>query len=109
MVANILKDQIAVKSFKDKINEERQVWEEEESARTTEVQEDTIAAALAANPGMNPEDVPVAAIVPRIFICQHTLERCLNKVIGDMLPTDAVLQQEQYMKNIITPKKISAE
>ena len=46
MVANVCKDQIATKSFKDQINEERQVWEEEESAIITEAQEETIASAL---------------------------------------------------------------
>ena len=104
ILANVFKDQIAAKSFEDKINEERQVWEEEESARTAEAQEETIAAALVATPGMNPDDVPVAAIVPRIFLCQCSLERCLNKVVGDILPTDTVLQQEQYMKNTTKPK-----
>ena len=34
---------------------------------------------------MNSGDVPVAAIEPQIFSCQRTLERCLNKIIGDVL------------------------
>ena len=58
---------------------------------------------------MNPEDIPVAAIVSRIFLCQRTLERCLNKIVGDILPTDTVLLQEQYMKNTTKPKKMLAK
>ena len=64
---------------------------------------------MAAKPDMDPEDIPVAEIAPKIFLCQRTLERCLNKVIGDILPTDAVLQQEQFMKNTSKPKKLAAK
>ena len=64
---------------------------------------------MAANPNTNPEDVPATEITPKIFLCQCTLERCLNKVIGNILSTDAVLQQEQYMKNTTKPRKLSAK
>ena len=64
---------------------------------------------MAANPNTNPEDVPATEITPKIFLCQCTLERCLNKVIGNILPTNAVLQQEQYMKNTTKPRKLSAK
>ena len=109
MVSNILKDQTAANSFKDEINEQRQIWEEEEAERATQAYEATITSAMAANSNTNLEDVPATEITPKTFLCQRTLERCLNKVIGDILPTDAVLQQEQYMKNTTKPRKLSAK
>ena len=102
IVSNILKEQTAAKSFEDEINEQMQ-------ERTAQAQEEAIAAVMAANPDMNPEDVPITGIVPKIFLSQRTLERCLNKVIGDILPTNAVLQQEQYMKNTTKPRKLYAK
>jgi len=109
MVANIFKDQTAAKSFEDEINEQRRMWEDEETERLEQAQEAAIAEALVENPNMNPEDVPAVGMIPKIFLCQRTLERCLNKVVRDILPTDAVLQQEQYMKNTVKPKKLSAK
>jgi len=84
MVANIFKDQTAAKSFEDEINEQRRMWEDEETERLEQAQ-------LAENSNMNPDDVPAVGMIPKIFLCQRTLERSLNKVVRDILPTDAVL------------------
>ena len=109
MISNIIKNKSAIKSFEEEINNQRQDWEEEEAERAEKAQEAAIAEALREDPNINPNDVPIQAVVPRIFLCQQTMERCLNKMVADILPTDAVLQQEQYMKNTKKPKKMSAK
>ena len=109
MVTNILKDQTASKSFEEQINKQRRIWEAEEDERAQQAQEEAIATAMAENPDIDPEYVPVAEIMPKIFLCQSTLERCLDNVIGDILPTNAVLQQEQFMKHTPKPKKLAAK
>ena len=102
-------NQTAAKAFEDEIRQQKLEWDEEEAERASTAQEEAISAALAANPGMDPEDVPAVGIIPRIFLCQRTLERCLNKVVSVILPSDAVLQQEQYMKSTTKPRKMSSK
>ena len=91
MLCNILKVQTELKAFEHKINKQRQIWESGETERAEQAHEEAIAAAAAADPNVNPEDVPVGAIAPKVFLCQCTLEKCLNKAIGDILSTNAVL------------------
>ena len=109
MISNVLKCENAIKVFEQEINEQRQIWEELEAERMERAQAAAIEEALRNNPNMNPEDVPIQAVIPKIFLCQQTMEGCLNKVIADILPTDAVLQQEKYTKNTTKPKKMSAK
>ena len=94
MVANILKNQTGSKSFEDKMNKQRKVEEIEELERVAQMSEEAITTAVAADPDVRPEDVPLVAIQPKIFLCQHTLESCLDKIIEDILPTNTVFQQE---------------
>jgi len=68
-----------------------------------------VAAAIAANLNINSDDVPTLGDTSRKFLCQCTLERCLNKAVGDMLPTDAILYKKEYMKITTKPKKLIAK
>ena len=64
-----------------------------------------VAEAISQNPEVNTNDVPAVGVIPKTFHCQRILERCLNKVVGDILPIDAVLQREQYIKNTKKTRK----
>ena len=92
MVTNALEDQTAATSFEDKINDRKEIWQDEEAERQEQAQADAIAEAIAEDPNANPDEVVAVQVTPRTFLCHRTLERCLNKVVKDILPTDAVLQ-----------------
>ena len=109
MTKNILKKEEASKLFKKALEDERVIWEEEEADRADEAQEEAVRIAREADPNIDPADVPLAAVVARVFFCQRTLERCLNKVVAGILPTDAVMHQIKYMKATKKPRQLTAK
>ena len=92
MMSNVLKNKNAINAFEQDINSQHDEWEEEQTVRGERSQEVTIEETLQVNPKMNPEDTLIQAVIPKIFMCQQTLERCLNKLMADILPMNAVLQ-----------------
>ena len=57
--------------------------------------------AMVAKPDMNPEDVPVTEIAPKIFLCQRTLERCSP---NQPLITTRTIHEKYHQDKIIICK-----
>lgn len=98
-----------MKNFNSALEEENCAWEDEEEARQEAAQEHAVANALREDPDMDPENVPVMELPQRFFLCQRTLERCLNKMATEIFPTDAVFFQEDYMRETSKPRSMTAK
>ena len=68
MTKNILKKVEATKLFKNAIDEERKLWEDEDVGRTEEAQEEAIHQARLDDPGIDPASVPIEAGLPMFTI-----------------------------------------
>ena len=109
MVSKILIDKNAAKAFENECNRQRSIFQDKESERQFQAQMRSIQQALANDPTTDPASVLAAAVKPREFLCQQTMERCLYRVITSVLSSDAVLNQEQFMDNTTKPKRLAAK
>ena len=108
MVKNSLTNEKALKYFNTALEEESRAWEEE-AARPEAAQEQAVANALRDDPDMDPEDVPAVELPQRFLLCQRTLERCLNKIATEIVPTDTVVFQEDYIQETSKRRSMTAK
>ena len=99
MAINVLKNRLAKKAFAKAMNVEKTEWDLEETARRMEVHEQAIREAQEADLDVDPTTIDIPEVTPRQFYNQLVLETILDKVVIEVLPTDALTDQLDYIKN----------
>ena len=87
---------------------EKTEWYLEETTRRKEAHEEAIRGAQEADPDVDPATIDVPDVTPRQFYNQLVLEMILDKVVIEVLPTDALTDQLDYMKKAKKPRHMTA-
>ena len=108
MAINVLKNRLAKKAFAKAMDFEKTEWYLEETTRRKEAHEEAIRGAQEADPDVDPATIDVPDVTPRQFYNQLVLEMILDKVVIEVLPTDALTDQLDYMKKAKKPRHMTA-
>ena len=109
MAINVLKDRLAKKAIAMAMDFEKIEWDLEETTRCKEAHEEAIREAQEVDPDMDPATIEIPDVTPRQFYNRLVLETILDKVIIEVLPTDALTNQLEYMKKTKKPRHMTAQ